>query len=85
MQDLFADQKPTHASRFGIDMGGISFTNLNGNITTHITADGEMLNDKQAIICDSCYEPFAKIDTIPIVDDRLIICKLCYLKHIKRD
>ena len=66
-------------------MGGISFTNLNGNITTHITADGEMLNDKQAQLCDSCYEPFAKSDMIPIVDDRLIICKLCYLKHITRD
>ena len=66
-------------------MGGISFTNLNGNITAHITADGEMLNDKQAQLCDSCFEPFAKIDMIPIVDDRLIICKLCYLKHINRD
>ena len=67
------------------NMGGISFTNLNGNITTHITADGEMLNDKQAQLCDSCFEPFAKSDMIPIVDDRLIICKLCYLKHIRRD
>jgi len=83
MQDLFADQKPIHASRFGIDMGGISFTR-NG-VTAHITAEGELLNDKQAQACDSCFEPFAKSDMIPIVDSRLIICKLCYLKHITRD
>ena len=83
IQDLFVGQKPIPAMQFGIEMGGISFTQ-NG-VTAHITADGEMLNDKQAQLCDSCYEPFAKIDMIPIVDDRLIICKLCYLKHIRRD
>ena len=64
-------------------MGGISFTR-NG-VTAHITAEGELLNDKQAQPCDSCFEPFAKSDMIPIVDSRLIICKLCYLKHITRD
>ena len=64
-------------------MGGISFTR-NG-VTAHITAEGELLNDKQAQPCDSCFEPFAKSDMIPIVDSRLIICKLCYLKHINRD
>jgi len=63
-------------------MGGISFTQ-NG-VTAHITADGELLNDKQAQQCDSCFEPFAKIDMIPIVDDRLIICRVCYLKHLNR-
>ena len=79
---MYAGQKPINASQFGIDMGGISFTQ-NG-VTAHITADGELLNDKQAQACDSCFEPFAKIDMIPIVDDRLIICRVCYLKHIKR-
>jgi len=66
-------------------MGGISFTNLNNGITAHITAEGELLNDKQGQPCDSCFEPFNKSDMIPIVDSRLIICKLCYLKHIRRD
>ena len=79
---MFAGQKQINASRFGIDMGGISFTK-NG-VTGHITADGELLNDRQAQQCDSCFEPFNRIDLIRIVDDRLSICRVCYLKHINR-
>jgi len=63
-------------------VGGISFSRE--GVTAHITADGEFLNDKQAQQCDSCFEPFNRIDLISIVDDRLSICRVCYLKHIKR-
>ena len=71
-----------NASQFGIDMGGISFTR-NG-VTGHITADGEVLNDKQAQTCDYCFEPHNRIDMIKIVDDRFILCRSCYLRHIVR-
>lgn len=79
---MYVVQKPMPASRFGINMGGISFTR-NG-VTAHITAEGQVLNDKQGQPCDSCFEPFNKLDMIPIVDDRLLICKGCYLKHIRQ-
>ena len=71
-----------NASQFGIDMGGISFTR-NG-VTAHITADGEVLNDKVGQPCDSCFEPFNKAHMIRIIDDRLMICQGCYIKHIQR-
>ena len=71
-----------NASRFGIDMGGISFTR-NG-VTGHITADGEVLNDKQAQTCDYCFEPYNRIDMIKIVDNRFHLCRSCYLRHIVR-
>ena len=76
------DQKPTNASRFGIDMGGISFTR--DGITGHITAEGELLNDRQAQICDGCFEPFNRIDMIKIVDRMFHVCRGCYVKHISR-
>jgi formylmethanofuran dehydrogenase subunit E len=82
MQVLSAGQKQINASRFGIDMGGISFSRE--GVTAHITAEGEFLNDKQAQQCDSCFEPFANADLIRIVDDRLSICRVCYLKHIRQ-
>ena len=69
-------------ARLELIMGGISFTR-NG-VTGHITADGELLNDRMAQACDSCFEPFNRIDLIRIVDDRLSICRVCYLKHISR-
>ena len=80
MRAMCVGQKPINASRFGIEMGGISFTR-NG-VTGHITADGELLNDRQAQICDSCFEPFNRIEMIKIIDDRLHLCRGCYLKHI---
>jgi len=76
------DQKPIPAMRFGINMGGISFTR-NG-VTTHITADEQVLTSKQATECDSCFEPFPNADMVRIIDNRLIICRGCYLKHIRR-
>lgn len=79
IQDLFADQKQTPAKRFGINMGGISFSR--DGVTVHITAEGEILGDKGATNCDSCFEPFAMRDMIRIVDDRFIICRGCYLKN----
>lgn len=79
IQGLFADQKQTPAKRFGINMGGISFSR--DGQTVHITAEGEILGDKGATNCDSCFEPFAMRDMIRIVDDRFIICRGCYLKN----
>ena len=82
MQAMCAGQKPINASRFGIDMGGISFTR--DGVTGHITAEGELLNDRQAQICDSCFEPFNRIDMIKIVDRMFHLCRGCYVKHIVR-
>lgn len=79
IQVMFADQKPTPAKRFGINMGGISISR--DGVTVHITAEGEILGDKAATNCDSCFEPFAMRDMIRIVDNRLIICRGCYLKN----
>jgi len=63
-------------------MGGISFSR-NG-VTGHITNEGELLNDRQAQICDSCFEPFNRIDMIKIVDAMFHLCRGCYLKHITK-
>jgi hypothetical protein len=82
MPVMCAGQKPINASRFGINMGGISFTR-NG-VTGHITNEGELLNDRQAQICDSCFEPFNRIDMIKIVDRMFHLCRMCYLKHISK-
>lgn len=82
MRVMYADQKQINASRFGIDMGGMSFTR-NG-VSAHITAEGEWLNDKQAQECDLCFEPNHKGDLIRIVDDRFSLCQRCYLKHLTR-
>ena len=60
-------------------MGGISFSR-NGQ-TVHITADDQVLNDKMATNCDSCFEPFPRIEMINIIAKTLIICRGCYLKH----
>ena len=64
-------------------MGGISFSR-NG-VTAHITAEGEILNDKQGTNCDYCFEPFNRKDMTTMVAGLLIICRGCYLKHIKHD
>ena len=79
---MCADQRQINASRFGIDMGGISFSR--DGVTAHITADGEFLNERQAQICDSCFEPFNRIDMIKIVDRMFHLCRGCYLKHITK-
>jgi len=79
---MCADQKQINASRFGIEMGGISFSR--DGVTAHITADGEFLNERQAQICDSCFEPFNHIDMIKIVDRLFHLCRGCYLKHITK-
>jgi hypothetical protein len=63
-------------------MGGISFSR--DGVTGHITADGELLNDKQAQQCDSCFEPFNRIDMIKIIDRMFHLCRGCYLKHISK-
>jgi len=63
-------------------MGGISFSR--DGVTAHITADGEFLNERQAQICDSCFEPFNRIDMIKIVDRLFHLCRGCYLKHITK-
>jgi hypothetical protein len=63
-------------------MGGISFSR--DGITTHITADGQYMSEKMATNCDSCFEPFDRMQMHSIADARLMICQICYLKHIRK-
>ena len=79
MQVLCVDQRSAHANPFGIDMGGISISR-NGK-TIHITENGEVLGDKGATVCDSCFVPYPTQEMMHMIDTRLIICRRCYLRN----
>ena len=79
MQDLCVDQRSAHASQFGIDMGGISISRNGQSI--HITENGEVLSDKGASVCDSCFVPYPVQEMVRIIDDELVICRRCYLRN----
>ena len=79
MQDLYVDQRSAHASQFGIDVGGISISR-NGK-TMHITENGEVLSNKGASVCDSCFVPYPIQEMMRIIDTELVLCRRCYLRN----
>lgn len=61
------------------DMGGISISRNGQSI--HITENGEVLGDKGASVCDSCFVPYPIQETVRIIDDELVLCRRCYLRN----
>jgi len=60
-------------------MGGISISR-NGK-TIHITENGEVLSDKGASVCDSCFVPYPIQEMKRIIDAELWLCRRCYLRN----
>ena len=79
MQGLCVDQRSAHARQFGIDMGGISISRNGQSI--HITENGEVLSNKGASVCDSCFVPYPIQEMVRIIDDQLVLCRRCYLRN----
>jgi hypothetical protein len=62
-------------------MGGISFSK--DGFYMHILEDGQVMSEKMATNCDSCFEPFDKMQMHSMADTRFIICHGCFVSYNK--